>query len=478
MRIAPSRRGALALSALLGGCAIGPDYQRPAVPTLEGYRGDTEEPSAASLADLPWWEVFQDEQLRRLVSEALASNYDVRIALPRIEEARQGVGVAESDFFPHVDYTGFWSRGKNNFGAFLFPFGGTLAYSVQTALIQTWELDIWVRIRRSSEAARAELLSTEDTRRAIWLSLVSDVAQAYFELLELDLELDIARKTTDTFRESLRLFELSLRGGTGSKLETAFAAGALATVEAAIPDLEIRIAQKENQINLLLGRPPGPVPRTATLLGQRMPPAVPPGLPSQLLERRPDVMAAEQNVVAANARVGVALANFFPKIGLTTVAGMVSRGNLNDMGTSATGAWAIVPNISGPIFEGGRLRAEYARSDARLEELVLRYQWAVTSAFHDVSNALIARAKLDAERAHLLDAVHALEEAVTASLERYKAGRSAYLDVLQAQQQLFPAQTALARVELARLIVVVQLYKALGGGWKLTDDGWTTKPPG
>jgi len=307
-------------AALLGGCAIGPNYKRPSVAEPQTFRGQSTA-EAASLADLPWWEVFQDTILKNLIQEALRSNYDVQIAAARVQEARANFVVARSDLYPSLDYGAGVARSNIKAGAPGLPGGQapTTSNFYYGTLSASWELDIWGRIRRSNEAARARLLATEDARRGVWLTLVSDLAQAYFELLALDVRLEIARNSTDAYQRTYNLFQDRFRFGTASKLETSRAEGALGEAQAAIPQLESDIVAKENQIGILLGKSPAPVPRGTPMYAQAVVPTVPAGLPSTLLERRPDLRQAEQQLVSANARGGVAKAEFFPKLSLTAL---------------------------------------------------------------------------------------------------------------------------------------------------------------
>jgi multidrug efflux system outer membrane protein len=315
----------------------------------------------------------------------------------------------------------------------------------------------------------------------VLLSLVSDVARSYFELLELDLRLEIARRSLKSFEGSLRVFQERLEAGAASRLETARAEAALAMTAAAIPELERRIAIQENELHLLMGSAPGPIPRQGKLLEQRIPPEVPTGLPSELLERRPDVLRAELAVRSANAQIGLATAAFFPRIGLTTLLGRVSS-PLADFTSGRTNVWGGAATLAGPIYEGRGLRAQKRQAVAAWEQARLEYEQTVLAAFRDVSNALITREKLEAVRRRQMEAVAAYQNAVEVSLQRYLAGRSGYFEVLEAQQQLVPAEYALARTELDRWLVIVQLYQALGGGWKLSDSQWSgpdagTPPP-
>jgi multidrug efflux system outer membrane protein len=460
--------GPVILALLLSGCAIGPNYRRPAINAPTSFRGQPQ-PSAASLADLPWWTVFRDETLTNLIREALTNNYDVRIALARVEQSRALSIQARSAFFPQIGYDAEASRGRQSFLGNAIRSSGNGSATKSSFLADfnvAWEVDLFGRVRRLNEVARAQFLATEEARWGVTSALLSDVAQAYFELLELDQQLEITRQATTAFTESLNLFTERLQGGVGSKLETSRAEAALAAAAAAIPELEREISLKENQIDLLLGRNPGPVPRAAGLLEQTMPPDVPAGLPSALLERRPDIREAEQTLRAANAQIGVALGDFFPRIGLTALYGGVSP-ELSTLTSGGANAWALAANLTGPVFQGGRLYGQYRQARAIREEARLRYQQTALNAFQEVSGALITRQQLERVRAQQARSVAAYQEADTVALERYRAGQAGYLDVLDAQQQLFPAETALAQTQLSQLLAVVQLYKALGGGWRI-----------
>jgi multidrug efflux system outer membrane protein len=335
----------------------------------------------------------------------------------------------------------------------------------------SWEADVWGRLRRENEAARAQYLGTEEARRGVMLSLVTDVAQAYFELLELDLQLQIARDTTQSFSQSLKLFNQRLEGGVASKLDTSRAAGALATAAASIPEIERQIAIKENQINVLLGNNPDSIPHTAKLLEQVVPPDIPAGLPSALLERRPDILTAEQQLRSANAQIGVATANFFPRIGLTALFGRASS-PLSSLSSGQSTVWSIAGDVAGPIYQGGALRAQKRQSVAFWEQTKLQYEQTAQVAFQDVSNALVSRQKFEVIRDEQAHAVEAYRESVKVSFQRYVAGKASYFEVLDAQLELYPAENALAATELSRRTVIVQLYKALGGGWNLKDPDW------
>ena len=456
---------------LLSGCAVGPNYQRPKVNIPTEYREAERAAQQASIADLPWWEVFKDDRLKNLVQTALANNYDLRIAVTRIEQSRQIAAQARAQYFPFLNYAISSSDGKNEFVGTVAPNGGQQRGAFVAVATVAWEADVWGRLRRENEAARAQYLATEEARRGVMLSIVSDVAQAYFELLELDLQLQIAKQTTDSFSQTLKLFTQRLEGGVASKLDTSRAAAALATAAASIPELERQIALKENQISVLLGDNPNPIPHTAQLLEQVVPPGIPTGLPSALLERRPDILAAEQQLRLANAQVGVAAANFFPRIGITSLFGRASS-PLSTLSSGQATVWSIAGNVAGPIYQGGALKAQKRQSIAYWEQTKLQYEQTAQIAFQDVANALISRQKYEAIRDEQAQAVQAYQDSVKVSFQRYVAGKASYFEVLDAQLQLYPAENALAVTELNRRTVIVQLYKALGGGWNLKDPDW------
>lgn len=459
---------------LVSGCAVGPNFMRPWVDTPDNFRNAPTSADPSSLADLPWWQVFRDDRLQNLIQQALANNHDLRIAVSRVEQARQLALQVRSQYFPQVNYDGGIGTGKNALFGAIAPNSGQTQDSAFIDLSVFWEVDLWGRIRRLNEAARAQFLATEEARRGVTISLVSSVAQAYFELLELDLQLEIAKRNTESFADTLRIFSLRREQGVASKLETASAEALLTSTAANIPELERQIVLKENQINVLLGRNPAPVERTTGLLDETLPVEVPAGLPSTLLERRPDIRQAEENLRAATAQVGVAVANFFPRIGLTSLFGKASP-ELADFTSGTTNLWAVAGNLTGPVFQGGALVAQYRQAKAVWEEARLRYEQTVLNALQEVSNALISRQKYQEVQAQQARSVKAYEEAVQVSLQRYIAGKASYYEVLQNQQNLFPAETVLAQTELNRLLAVVQLYKALGGGW--TDSGGVPAKP-
>jgi len=462
----------LVAAVLLGGCAIGPDYKRPSVAQPPMFRGQATA-EAASFADAPWWDIFQDPSLKGLIQEALVKNYDVAIAAARVQEARANLSIARSDLFPSFDYSSGASRSKVGPGVLGQP-GGPVRSATSSyfaTMSASWEVDIWGRIRRSTEAARATLLATEEARRSVWLTLVSDVAQAYFELLELDVRLQIARNSTAAYQRTYDLFLDRFNLGVASKLETSRALGALGDAQANIPQLESDIVAKENQISILLGKAPAPISRGKPMYEQPVVPTVPAGLPATLLERRPDLRQAEQQLVSANARIGVAKAEFFPKLSLTALLGTASSGVSPITGASTI--WAGTGVFSGPLFNVGRTLGFYRASIAQWEQAKLQYEQAVLTALREVSDALTALSKLNEAEVGQDTAVRALEEAVEHATARYRQGLANYFEVLEAQQQLYPAQNTLAQIRRDRLLSHVRLYKALGGGWSLTDAQWT-----
>jgi len=464
---------AVVAAALLGGCAIGPDYKRPGVAEPPTFRGQATA-EAASFADAPWWEVFQDLSLQGLIAEALRQNYDVRIAAARVQEARANLKVARSDFFPALDYNATAGRARLPLGGLNLPSGvdhrtddvfvGTVAMS--------WELDIWGRVRRSNEAARATLLATEDARRGVWLTLISDLARAYFEPLALDVQLQIARDSTQAYQNTYDIFLDRFKFGTASELETSRALGALGGAQATVPQFKSDIVARENQISILLGKAPGPIPRGQPMYAQPVVPVVPAGLPSTLLERRPDLREAEQQLVAANARIGIAKAEFFPKLSLTALFGAATP-ELSAFTSGGATVWAVAGMLSGPLFNAGRTTGQYRASIAQWEQVRLQYEQSVLTALREVSDALTALGELNDAETGQSASVKALERAVEHATNRYRQGLAGYYEVLEAQQQLYPAQNTLAQIRRNRLISYVQLYKALGGGWNLRDAEWT-----
>jgi multidrug efflux system outer membrane protein len=449
---------------LMPGCALGPNYHRPATNPPENFRF-AGSPSTNSLGDMQWQAVFQDPILQNLITIALTNNYNLKQAVDRVEEARYNAMAARSPLFPQVSYGGDIGRGQNSLYNTPASLGGATQSSALATLNATWEIDFWGRIRRLSQAAEAQYLATDEARQSVTISLIASVATDYYQLLDLDQELQIQRAATNAYTGSYRIFNDKLINGVASKLETDRAAAALAGAAALIPQLEIQIAETEDQINILLGQNPGPVTR-GSLTNQPEPQTViPAGLPSDLLQRRPDVMSSEQLLIAANANVGANLANFFPKIGLTAFLGKASP-ELSAFTGGGANLWNAGATVAGPLFQGGQLYAQYKGSKASFLEAKDAYQQSVLTAFQEVSDALISRQKYyEIQASYELESA-ALSESVDLATQRYINGKSSYYEVLEAQQQLYPAQISQVQAQASEWISVVQLYEALGGGWK------------
>ena len=458
---------------LLAGCAVGPNYKRPPVAQPEGFRGEGST-ATNSFGELPWWQVFHDEKLQELIRVTLTNNYDVRIAAARVEQARAMADEARSQLLPQVDYFAGVGKGKNIGTATALAPTGTTGGAMQFGGTASWEIDLFGRIRRLTESAKAQFFASQEAKRDVTISLIAQVAQDYFQLLALDRELAIAKDETNSFGESLRIFNQRLQGGVASKLETSSAEALLASSAATIPDLERQIVQLENQLGVLLGRAPGPIGRTGSVLEGQAAPEVPSGLPSSLLERRPDIRQAEQLLRSANAQVGVAKADFFPQLTLTGIIGQVSP-ELATLTGGAAFAWGAAASLTGPVFHGGELRAQYRGAKATRDQYVLQYQSTVLYALQEISDALVARTKLADVRAQQEHAVTSYQEAFRIAKDRYQQGQSSYYEVLQEQQLLFPAETTLTQTQLSQLTSVVQLYRALGGGWE-QQSNQVTKP--
>lgn len=453
--------GVVLLAAFFAGCTVGPKYKRPTFQPPASYYTE-QQASANSAADLAWWEVFKDPVLQGLLLEAFHSNYDLRLAVSRVEQERALLGVTRSQYYPQVAYDGNISGQQSpNISNHTY-----YSYSLTTF----WEFDLFGRIRKLNEAQRAVYFSTEEARRDIRLLVMSDVAQGYFQLRALDAQLEIAHATVKSFQDTLDIFQHKFEGGAASGLEVARAQAALSNVAATIPDFERQIVAQENAIDLLLARNPGPIARGAPLAEQYDPPEVPAGLPAALLQRRPDLRAAEQNLIAANANVGVAKANFFPTISLSGLLGGVSP-QLSEL-TAAGKAWTLAGDMTGPIFTGGRLKNEYRASLAQREQAKISFERAVTQAFGEVSTSLSARQQLAKAYQEQLTSVAAYRESVRLSSTRYDSGLSNYLEIIDAQLELYPAESATVTYDLGRKLALVNLYRALGGGWNLTDSQW------
>jgi multidrug efflux system outer membrane protein len=446
---------------------MGPNYRRPTVAVPPTYRGlapdgTAQTETAATLGDKRWWDIFQDEQLRTLIRTALQQNYDLRIAASRILEAKAQLGITRADQFPTVSAGGGIADVRTAQSKFLPAFETSTG---QVNLSAAWELDFWGKFRRATEAARANLLAREWVRQEVASTLVANVAAAYFQLRALDLELEISKRTLDSRQESLRLTRVLANGGATSLLDVRQAEQLVFTASAEIPALEQQIEQQENFLSILLGQNPGEIPRGQTLTEQRQPPQVPPGLPSSLLERRPDIRQAEEQLVAANAEIGVARAAYFPQISLSGSGGFQSSA-LTNLFTGPAGAWSFGASLAQPIFTGGRLRSGVRLAEAQQQTAALFYQQSIQEAFRSVSDALVAYRKTREFHAQQELLFQSAQDAARLSHMRYTGGATGYLEVLTNETNAFSAELGLAQARLNELLALVQLYEALGGGWQ------------
>jgi multidrug efflux system outer membrane protein len=453
---------------------MGPDYRRPKVEVPPAYRGGEvgapipAPPSAGSVGDLGWWQLFADPDLQDLIRTALAENYDLRVTVTRILQAQAQLTVARSQLFPTVDGTAAAPYNRIT-GGEKPPLTAKETFSPQGGLNVSWELDLWGRLRRATESARADVLASEEARRGVVTTLVAQVAQAYFDLRALDLSLGISRRTLASRRQSLELTQARLEGGVTHLLDVRQAEALLQQAARTIPDTERRIEQTENAINILLGRSPGPIPHGRPLIQQLALPAVPPGLPSDLLARRPDIRQAEQQLISANAQIGAAKALFFPTVMITGFAGAGGTVTSTGTGTLTSGPFGIfnaLPTVTLPIFNMGRIQAGVDLAEARTQEAVLRYQQTIQEAVREVSNALVEHRKRQEFRQEQEKLVRSLEDASQVAKLRYEGGVSSYLEVLDTDTRLFNSELELAQAQLDELVAVIQLYKALGGGWQ------------
>jgi multidrug efflux system outer membrane protein len=453
-----------AATMLVAGCAIGPDFTRPAVPEPLAW----EQPAAAgeSIANLPWWSVFGDPVLQDLIGTALAGNRDVRIAAARVDEAAAALGFTRADQFPSFGYEASAGRAETSDRIDGFPGGIGSEYRAAGTLY--WEIDIWGRVRRATESARAELLATEASQRGVTITLVTGVAQLYFALRDLDAQLAIAQRTLEGRRASTELITTRFRGGIVSQLDVHQAEIEEAVAAAVVPAFEREIVRVESALGVLLGRPPGEIPRGATLDPAHLPREVPPGLPAELLARRPDLVAAEELAHAQMARIGVAQALRLPTLSLTAAGGLASS-DIDDFTASDANFWSIGGNLVGPLFEFGRNKQRVEIEKARTEQAVLRYEGAVLNAFSEVETALAGVRTYAAEYEARRRQVEAAVAAARLSRARYDGGVTSYLEVLDIERSLFSAELAQSQALQRRYDALVQLYKALGGGW--TPEG-------
>ena len=459
----------LLLLSLTSTYATGQKYQRPAVQTPTAHRGDTAtQPDPQTLANLRWFQVFKDERLQELIRDALVYNYDLREAVARIDAARANLGIVRSDQFPTIGASGdVLNQRQSRSSAFDLPEPIKRDRSFGSILLNlfTYELDLWGRLRKSTAAARADLLATEEARLAVVTTLISDVATAYFSLRELDFELDISRRTLTSREESLRIIKLRQQRGVSTMLDVRQAEELVYNATEVIPALEQSIQQTENFLSFLTGKNPTTIARGLSLTEQLMPPSVPAGLPSDLIERRPDIRAAENSLIAANARIGVAKAAFFPRISISAFLGYES-GQITNLFSASRSVWSVLPEISQPIFTGGRLKSNVRFSQAQREFLLVDYQKTIQNAFREVSDALIANQKIKDVRAQRTLLVETLRDRSRLSYLRYTGGVATLLEALDADRELFEAERSLAVARRDELLSVVQLYKALGGGWQ------------
>lgn len=470
--------------AVWSGCAVGPNYKRPAVDVPGMYRGASpDEPSAsevktttrgqaaaapatprsaASLGDEKWWEVFEDPELQSLIRTALKNNYDVRIAATRVLEAQAQLGITRADQYPSLGVGGAVGDQRSP------AIGPIPSYEVslgQVTASAAWNLDFWGRYRRATEAARANLLANEWAQKQVMATLVANVAAAYFQLRELDLELEISKRTLGSRSDSLKLTETLEQHGINSMLDVRQSEQLVYTAAEEVPDFERQIAQQENALSILLGRNPGDIPRGLKLTEQPHSPEVPAGLPSSLLERRPDIREAEQNLIAANAQIGVARSAYFPQISLTGSAGFETPA-LTSLFTGPAGLWTFGASLTQPIFEGGRIKSNVRLTDAQREQYLLAYQQTIQGAFRDVSNGLVAYRKNREFRIQQEQLWKSAQDAARLSEVRFKAGTTDYLEVLTNETNSFTAELGLAQAQGNELIALVQLYQSLGGGWQ------------
>ena len=457
----------LCVALALSSCAMGPNYKRPSAQVPVEFRGAEGPATPQSLADLNWFDLFEDDVLKQLVSTALEQNFDLRIAAERVLQARAQLGITRSDQFPTVGASAEFvaNRGSSAGSIVFIPRGTNLDVSyTQVGFTLGWELDLWGRLRRLTESARAQYLATEEARHGVVTSLISDVTQTYFALRELDLELEIARKTRDIAQDGLRLTQLRHDQGAATGLDVRQAEQLLYTATAQIASTERAIGQTENALSLLLGNIPGDIPRGKALEDFKAPPQVPPGLPSALLERRPDIREAEATLIAANALIGAARAQYFPQISLTGFLGGQSRA-LSGLFTGPARSWNFAPGATLPIFNAGRIRSNVRFTEAQQREALIRYEKSIQNAFREVSDGLIGYRKTVEQREQQELLVHALRETQRLSTLRYRGGLDSYLQVLDADRSLFQGDLTLARLRQQELDAIVQLYRALGGGW-------------
>ena len=474
MKMHQSARGfflSTAVAVSLTGCMVGPDYQRPTLDIPAFFRGadvpTTTASEAQSLGDTLWWQIFRDPALAQLVNVGLANNYDLRIAAARVDEYRAIAGVTRGALFPQIDAgVGYNASNSSMLSDPASTRSDDTARNWNAGVQLSWELDLFGKLRRNDEAALALWLASEEGRRSVVVTLVADIANAYFLLRQYDLELEISKNTVASNTAQVEFYRDRLNGGTSNRLELDQAEANRAITASRIPDFERRIALQENRINFLLGRGPGPVQRGLSLTAESQPPVLPVGLPLQLLERRPDLLQAEQQLVAANADVGAAKALFFPSIGITGMTGGLSR-DFSDLGSGDAAIWSMGSGLLQPLFKGGAIRFNYAAAKARFEMALVQYQKTVQNSFRETSDAIVTIEKSRVAREEIEKAVVALRDAADLARARYSGGLSSYLDILITDQNLFAAELQLAEIRGAEFTAIVNLYRALGGGWQV-----------
>lgn len=452
---------AIVLSLLVLSCAVGPDYKRPPTEVDDRFREAGEQSDLPSLANLPWWELLRDEQLQLLIRTALAENHDLQRAVATVEEFRARALIARSEYFAGMFVSSSFPAGRK--ANFLFPgFASPFNYYLFGNL--AWEVDLWGRVRRTNEAARAELVSKEENRRAVTIQLVSAVAEAYFNLLQFDLQLDIAKRTLQSWEQSVRIAQARLRQGMTSKLDADQFEAERANAAARAAELERQMVQTENHLSVLLGHKPFNITRGRSLDEQLVAPEVPAGLPSELLQRRPDLLVAERQLAAATARIGAAKAERFPRITLTGLLG-VAHPTLSLLFTDPASFGVFGAGLTAPLLNAQVLGFQQEAVEAQSKQALAQYQQAVLTAFREVEDALIAVRTSRVQSESQLQQVTALQSALNLAELRYKGGLANYLEVLVARRNLFEAELALTSTRRVLLASTVQLYKALGGGW-------------
>jgi outer membrane protein, multidrug efflux system len=445
-------------------------YQRPRIvaPDALDRSAPPTQPDPKAIADLKWFEIFKDEKLQELVHEALVYNYDVREAVARVDAARANLGIAKADRYPTIGAGGevvYEHRSRDGQFTVPEPVNQDRTFGSILGSLLTYEIDVWGRIKKANEAAKAELLATEETRRAVTTTLIGDVTAAYFNLRELDFELGIARRTLDSRLSTLRIITLRQEYGVSTMLERRQAEELVYSATEVIPRLEQEIERNENLISYLTGKNPQAIPRGRTLTEQELPPEVPAGLPSDLIERRPDIRSAEQELIAANARIEVAKKAFFPKISITGFFGWESV-QLQSLFTPSRAVWGFIPQITQPLFTGGRLKNNVRLTEAQKNLLLVNYERTIQNAFREVSDSLIAYRKSKEIRAQRENLVVTLRDRSRLAYMRYTGGVASLLEALDSDRELFDAELSLAKVRRDELLTVVQLYKSLGGGWQ------------